>query len=172
MSARTAATQVVTVHECARSRRDRSTISAQNTPASDAPQSASGAVTLSYYDNDLARTITQAGTTTTFTLNAIDPRVTETITNTSGSTDTVRHYTDTSDNPTWVTQGITTQRYAELIGSDLTLTVNQSGAADLTQSSILTGRGDDRGRPRRQRRRGDRWLEQLRRVRQCNGRLV
>src|SRR4029453_6423822 len=102
MSARTAATQVVTVHECARSRRDRSTISAQNTPASDAPQSAGGAVTLSYYDNDLPRT-TAAG--------------------------------PSPPPPT-------------------------KPAPPTSQSSILWGRGDDRGRPRRQRRRGDRWLEQ------------
>jgi RHS repeat-associated protein len=99
---------------------------------SDAPQPASGAVTLSYYDNDLARTITQGAATTTFGLDALDRRSTEAVTNASGSTQTMRHYTDTSDNPTWVTQGTTTQRYAELIGSDLGLTVNRAGAADLT----------------------------------------
>jgi RHS repeat-associated protein len=85
-----------------------------------------------YYDNDLAQSIAQGGTTTTFTLDALDRRSTETVTNTSGSTQTIRHYTDTSDNATWVTQGTTTQRYAELIGGDLALTVNQTGAADLT----------------------------------------
>ncbi|MDX6260511.1 MAG: hypothetical protein QOH84_2199, partial [Kribbellaceae bacterium] len=53
-------------------------------------------------------------------------------TDTSGTKQTVRHYADTSDNPTWVTQGTTTQRYAELIGGDLSLTVNQSASADLT----------------------------------------
>jgi hypothetical protein len=45
---------------------------------------------------------------------------------------TARHYADTSDNPTWVSQGSTTQRYAELIGGDLALTIDQTGAADLT----------------------------------------
>ena len=50
----------------------------------------------------------------------------------AGSIGAVRHYTDSSDNPIWVTQGATTQRYAELIGSDLALTVDQTGAADLT----------------------------------------
>jgi RHS repeat-associated protein len=101
-------------------------------PASDAPQPAGGDITLSYYDNDLARTISQAGRTTTFTLDALDRRATETVTSGSGSTETVRHYTDTSDNPTWATQGTTAQRYAELIGGDLALTVDQTGAADLT----------------------------------------
>ncbi|WP_202873855.1 DUF6531 domain-containing protein [Kribbella speibonae] len=101
-------------------------------PASDAPRPADGDVTLSYYHNDLARTITQAGTTTTFSLDAIDRRSTETATNTSGTTQTIRHYTDTSDNPAWITAGTTSQRYAELIGSDLSLTVEQAGAAALT----------------------------------------
>ncbi|GAA3117405.1 RHS repeat-associated protein [Kribbella aluminosa] len=101
-------------------------------PAADAPRPANGNVTMSYYDNDLARSIAQNGTTTTFGLDAVDRRSTEIVTNASGSTQTVRHYTDPSDNPTWVTQGTTTQRYAELIGSDLALTVRQTGAADLT----------------------------------------
>jgi RHS repeat-associated protein len=101
-------------------------------PASDAPQPTAGAITLSYYDNDLAHAITQATTTTTYGLDALDRRSSETVTNASGSTQTMRHYTDTSDNPTWVTQGTTTQRYAELIGDDLALTVDQTAAADLT----------------------------------------
>ncbi|MBP2354948.1 RHS repeat-associated protein [Kribbella aluminosa] len=101
-------------------------------PASDAPRPGDGNIALGYYDNGLARTITQAGVTTTYTLDALDRRATESVSSGSGSVDTVRHYTDTSDNPTWVTQGATTQRYAELIGSDLALTVDQTGAADLT----------------------------------------
>ena len=98
-------------------------------PAADAPVSTNGDITLAYYDNDLAKSITQAGTTTSYTLDAADRRATETIT---AATPTMRHYTDTDDNPTWVTQGTTWQRYAELIGSDLALTVNNTGAANLT----------------------------------------
>ncbi|WP_410788641.1 RHS repeat-associated core domain-containing protein [Kribbella sp. C-35] len=101
-------------------------------PAADAPHPSGGDVALTYYDNDLARSIAQGGTTTSFTIDALDRRATETVTNATGSTNAVRHYTDTSDNPTWVIQGTTTQRYAELIGSDLALTVDQTGAADLT----------------------------------------
>ncbi|WP_232828391.1 DUF6531 domain-containing protein [Kribbella monticola] len=100
-------------------------------PASDAPKPADGNITIGYYDNDLARSIAQGGTTTTYTLDALDRRSVETATNASGSTDTIRHYTDTSDNPTWVTTGTTTQRYAELIGGDLSLTVDQTGKASL-----------------------------------------
>ncbi|MGW5188472.1 RHS repeat-associated core domain-containing protein [Kribbella sp. NPDC004138] len=104
-------------------------------PAADAPHPSDGDVALSYYDNDLARAITQAGTTTTFGLDALDRRATETVTNTSGTTQTVRHYADASDNPTWVTQGSLNQRYAELIGSDLALTVDGTGNAQLTLSN-------------------------------------
>ncbi|MEU8221448.1 RHS repeat-associated core domain-containing protein [Kribbella sp. NPDC048915] len=101
-------------------------------PAADAAYPSGGDVALTYYDNDLARSITQGGTTTSFTLDALDRRATETVANASGSTNTVRHYTDAGDNPTWATRGTTTQRYAELIGSDLALTVDQTGAAVLT----------------------------------------
>jgi RHS repeat-associated protein len=103
-----------------------------NLPAADAPHPAAGDISLAYYDNDLAKSIAQGGTTTTYTLDALDRRSTESVTDSSGTKQTVRHYADTSDNPTWVTQGATTQRYAELIGGDLSLTVDQTGAADLT----------------------------------------
>jgi RHS repeat-associated protein len=101
-------------------------------PASDAPSPGGGDISLTYYDNDLPRTITQAGATTTFTLDAADRRSVETITNSGGSTQKIRHYTDTSDNPTWVTEGTTSIRYAELVGGDLALTVEQTGNGDLT----------------------------------------
>jgi RHS repeat-associated protein len=94
---------------------------------------------LSYYDNDLARSITQAGTITTFTIDALDRRAIEAVTTTSGTTQTLRHYTDTSDNPTWVTQGAIAQRYAELIGTDLALTIDQTGSADL---ALANNHGD------------------------------
>ncbi len=100
-------------------------------PASDAPNPAGGNITVRYYDNDLARSIAQGGTTTTYTLDALDRRSVETATTAGGSTDTIRHYTDTSDNPTWVTAGTTTERYVELIGGDLSLTVDQTGKASL-----------------------------------------
>ncbi|GAA3096917.1 hypothetical protein GCM10010530_22050 [Kribbella aluminosa] len=104
-------------------------------PASDAPQPAVANITLAYYDNDLARAITNAGTTTTFSLDAFDRRSTETLTDSGSTTETVRHYTDTSDNPTWVTEGSTTLRYAKLIVDELSLTIDQSGAAELRLSN-------------------------------------
>ncbi|WP_405056063.1 hypothetical protein OG474_25365 [Kribbella sp. NBC_01505] len=101
-------------------------------PASDAPNSATGDIGLNYYDDDLARSITQGGTTTTFELDALDRRSVETAITAESSTQTIRHYTDGSDNPTWVTQDASTQRYAEMVGDALTLTVDQSGIANLT----------------------------------------
>jgi RHS repeat-associated protein len=101
-------------------------------PGTDAPHPSAGDITISSYDNDLARSITQGGTTTSFTLDALDRRTTETVTAASGTSETVRHYSDTSDNPTWVTEGSTTQRYADLLGGDLALTVDQAGQAELT----------------------------------------
>lgn len=100
-------------------------------PTADAPNAADGAITLGYYDNDLARSISQNTTTTTFALDAADRRAVEAVTANGGTTQKVRHYTDSSDNPTWVSDGLTTERYAELIGGDLSLITNQTGTAEL-----------------------------------------
>ncbi|WP_370961913.1 DNRLRE domain-containing protein [Amycolatopsis sp. cg9] len=101
-------------------------------PAGDAPQQAGGAVSLDYYDGDQARAITQNGVTTTFTLDALDRRLSETVTGGGTTTVNLRHYTDGSDNPTWVSAGDATRRYAELVGDGLALTVDQAGVGSLT----------------------------------------
>ncbi|WP_281388905.1 RHS repeat-associated core domain-containing protein [Kribbella qitaiheensis] len=106
-----------------------------NLPASDTPNPANGDIALAYYDNDLAKTITQGTTSTSYTLDALDRRATETVVTASGSTQTVRHYSDTSDNPSWATKGSTTQLYVEMVGGDLSLTVTGVGNADLTINS-------------------------------------
>jgi RHS repeat-associated protein len=101
-------------------------------PAADAPNPQAGNVSLGYHDDDLVQSISQGGITTVFTLDALDRRATETVTGPSGSTVTVRHYTDTSDNPTWVSEGGGSRRYAELVGGDLGLTIDGTGAGELT----------------------------------------
>lgn len=101
-------------------------------PASDTPKATSGDVTVSYYNNDLPKSLTQAGSTIDYSLDAADRRSVETHTPTGGTSQLTRHYTDTSDNPSWVSDATGWQRYAELIGSDLGLTVDQSGTGDLT----------------------------------------
>ncbi|WP_344149701.1 DNRLRE domain-containing protein [Kribbella yunnanensis] len=98
-------------------------------PAADAPRSTDGDVALAYYSNDLARSITQAGIITTFELDAFDRRSTESVTDGAGSSQTVRHYTDASDDPTWVSSGASTERYAKLVGGDLALTINGPAGA-------------------------------------------
>jgi len=105
-------------------------------PAADAPRPADGPVSLTYYDNDLARSISQGGTTTTFTLDALDRRSTETVAGASGTTVTVRRYTDTSDSPTWISEGGVTRRYTELVGDDLALTVDGTGRGKLTIANL------------------------------------
>ncbi|MEU7524149.1 RHS repeat-associated core domain-containing protein [Saccharothrix sp. NPDC042600] len=105
-------------------------------PASDAPTPQAGDIALTYHDNDLAASITQGSTTTTFTLDAADRRTTETVTRPTDTTRTVRHYTDNSDNPTWVTEDGVTRRYAELVGGELALTVTGTGEADLAIADL------------------------------------
>ncbi|GAA0939192.1 hypothetical protein GCM10009554_28730 [Kribbella koreensis] len=98
-------------------------------PASDAPL-AGGDIALTYYDNDRAKSITQSGTTTEFTLDALDRRAVETVTGV-GAGQTIRHYTDSSDNPTWTSKGASTQRYSALLGSKLGLAINQNAVGTL-----------------------------------------
>jgi hypothetical protein len=110
-------------------------------PGADAPNPAGGNITLSYFDDDLPRSVAQAGTTTTVTLDSAARRSTATTTSTSGTSSLVRHYTDGSDNPAWTvatdTLGQqTTTRYGESIGGDLGTTVNTDGSADLTLANL------------------------------------
>lgn len=90
-----------------------------------------GALSVGYFDNDLARPITQGDAATTFTLDAAQRRAAQT-TVTAGSTTTVqRHYTDSSDNPGWATATTdgsepVVSRYVSGINGDLAATVTGS----------------------------------------------
>ena len=117
-------------------------------PASDAP-SGTGAITLGYYDDDLPRTITQGGapntTTTTFTLDADSRRATQTTADATGTTTTLRRYTDTSDNPAWVevtppgASTPTITRFTESIAGDLSASIAADTSFDL---SLANPHGD------------------------------
>jgi RHS repeat-associated protein len=114
-------------------------------PASDAPNPTGGIITLGYYDSDAAATITQGSTTQSFTLDGAGRRATQT-TKTNGTlTATLeRHYTDTSDNPTWSLDTRTGQaavhtRYLETLGGDLGITITNGAQAEL---ALATPRGD------------------------------
>ena len=111
-------------------------------PAADAPHPAEGNVTVGYDDTDAARSITQGGQTTTFTLDGAGRRLGQT-----GPAGTlVRHYTDSGDDPTWSvdTRGgtSTTTRYAELVGGDLGLTLSTTGGVPTAELAVATPRGD------------------------------
>lgn len=106
-------------------------------PAADAPRPADGNVTIAYYyyyyyDDDQAKSISQGGVTTSFTLDAADRRSAGSVVEGSEFSTTTRHYTDTSDNPTWVSAGSSVRRYVELMGDDVSLMVDENGAGALS----------------------------------------
>jgi RHS repeat-associated protein len=121
-------------------------------PVGDTPNGRSngslGALTIGYYDNDLARTLTQNSVTTTFTLDSTGRRKTATTAPSGGGTATdtlVRHYTDGSDNPGWTAdtpagQATAITHYAESLGGDLGVEVNADGSCALP---LATLHGDD-----------------------------
>lgn len=103
-------------------------------PAADTPAGpGAGDLTISYHDDDLPRSLTQAGTTTTWTLDPAARRSVETSTGATTGTLT-RHYADTSDNPAWATTGGTTTRYTSSIGGDLGASTT---TADETTTTVL-----------------------------------
>jgi RHS repeat-associated protein len=77
------------------------------TPGADTIGGASaGAVSNTYYANDLARTITQGTTTTTYSLDPTALRFRSYSTVANGSTVShTNHYSDESDSPTWISEG-------------------------------------------------------------------
>jgi RHS repeat-associated protein len=101
-------------------------------------------LSLGYYADDSARSLTQNGVTTTFTLDPPGRRSTSTTAPAAGgaATETIdRHYTDESDNPSWAvtttgsgTGTSTTTRYAESLGGDLaaTITTGSSGGTAIS----------------------------------------
>jgi RHS repeat-associated protein len=110
-------------------------------PGIDTPAGATaGNLTIGYYDTDAVRTITQNGTTTTYTLDVVGRRGAATTGPTGGAaTNTlVRHYTDGSDNPGWVeaTAGSTTAvtRYTESLSGTLGAQIDGNGGVLLTLS--------------------------------------
>ncbi len=86
-------------------------------------------MTLAYYDNDLVREIADGNTTSDYTLDAADRRASATVTTTgAGTTTTVNHYTDATDNPTWTSVGSTTRRFIDF-GSGLAMTADPNGGS-------------------------------------------
>jgi len=110
-------------------------------PAADTPTGA-GDLTLGYYDSDSVASITQTGTTTEFTFDPAGRRGSEATgpTGQPASSTTVRHYTDTGDNPAWVTvndaTGTATTRFATSLGGDLGLTLTTPATSGAVEAEL------------------------------------
>lgn len=112
-------------------------------PAGDSPAgSTAGNATLGYYDDDTIRTITQDGMTSTYALDVDGRRASEATGPTGGwhTSTVVSHFTDASDNPTWVQKATgattTTSRYLDSLGGDLTATLTSTGTAATETASL------------------------------------
>ena len=111
-------------------------------PAADAPTPGDGTsahdVTLAYYDSDLPQAITQDGTTTSYTLNTGGRRQVATTGPTGGAptSTTVRHYTDTSDNPAWIDKDGVVTRSTQSLSGDLGATIAADGSATLPLNNL------------------------------------
>lgn len=90
---------------------------------------AGGAVAVGYYDTDAAHTLTQDGTTTSYTLDPAGRRRVSTATQDGADPVTItRHYGDEADNPSFATQTTGTGSpvvsvYGDSIGGDLAVTI-------------------------------------------------
>jgi RHS repeat-associated protein len=82
-------------------------------PASDLQNGDNGSEVVSYFANDLAATLTQAGTSTTYTL---DPNGKRYRTAVSAGVTQTDHYSDDSDSPVWTSAGGVTSRTITGIG--------------------------------------------------------
>ncbi|MBD9700160.1 hypothetical protein IGS67_11775 [Flavimobilis sp. GY10621] len=106
-------------------------------PAGDGPGGSD--IEIAYFDDDLARSITTGGTSTTFDLDALARR---SVTTTTGGNSGVvtRVYSDTSDNPTGAREvaggQVRTSSYACAIAGDVLYTQVDSTEATLTSVGI------------------------------------
>ena len=109
-------------------------------PASDAPAN-NAAISLAYNLVDQVTGITQTGSTTSFTYDALGRRLNET----AGGLTTVRHYGDSSDNPEWTSQlsgsNLTTDVYTGSLGSGLAVTTTFKGTVATASMQLTNLRG-------------------------------
>lgn len=109
-------------------------------PAVDAPNGGTD-IALSYNLVDQVTNITQGTTSTSFTYDSLGRRVNEV----AGGLTTVRHYTDSSDNPEWTSQldgsNSTTEIYTGSLGSGMgvTTTVKNGVTSAAMQITDLQG---------------------------------
>ena len=118
-------------------------------PAADAPRPESGDVRVSYYDDDTAKAITQAGMSLSYTLDVAGRRTVQTTRRTleAAVTESVtNHYVDDSDDPGWVTtvtaDTTSTTAYADLTSGGLSLSITTTGEATTGELALASPRGD------------------------------
>ena len=118
-------------------------------PAADAPHPESGDVRVSYYDDDTAKAITQAGVSVSYGLDVAGRRTVQTTRRTLESTVTesvTNHYVDDSDNPGWVTtvtaDRASTTAYADLTSGGLSLSITTTGDITTGELALANPRGD------------------------------
>ncbi|GAA0447815.1 RHS repeat protein [Actinoplanes campanulatus] len=104
------------------------------------PGDGAGNTTITYYANDLPRTVGQGDSQATYTLDVFDNRYRSVSTTKSGSTSVmVNHYADSSDSPSWIGIGATyTRMIAGLAGPAATY----DGASNSLQWQISNLHGD------------------------------
>jgi RHS repeat-associated protein len=92
-------------------------------PAADAPNNGTS-ISLTYNNVDQVTNISQGANSTSYTYDALGRRVNEL----NNGVNTVRHYTDSSDNPDWTTQqdatSNTTELYTRSLANGLAITTN------------------------------------------------
>lgn len=109
-------------------------------PAVDAPNPNNGNITLSYNSTDDVTSINQGLVTTTFSYDTETRRLNET----SNTVTTTRHYTDSSDNPTWVTENGSnpkTEIYSPSLGTGLNITTTLQGTTKTADIQLHDLRG-------------------------------
>jgi RHS repeat-associated protein len=110
-------------------------------PAVDAPNQANGNITLTYNSTDDVTSINQGSSTTTFSYDTETRRLNET----NNTVTTTRHYTDSSDNPTWVTENGSnpkTEIYTPSLGTGLNITTTIQGTTKTADIQLQDLRGN------------------------------
>ena len=110
-------------------------------PAVDAPNPTNGNITLAYNSTDDVTSINQGSSTTTFSYDTETRRLNET----NNTFTTTRHYTDSTDNPAWVTQNGSnpkTEIYTPSLGAGLNITTTIQGTAKTADIQLQDLRGN------------------------------
>ncbi len=116
-------------------------------PAADTAHPTAGAMSLGYFDDDSAYSVSQGATAVSYVLDGAGRRSTQaTSTNGAVTASLIRHYTDDSDDPSWIVTRSggqeTTTRYAGLTGDGLGLTFTTTGGVTTAQLQLAGPRGD------------------------------